>query len=503
MNKLGEMNRVHLEMKIRSLEAKIRNLQRIIVSSKNFSLNSTSNTNFKHYPEFGECHFSKLFSPNQFNAEEHTKTLSNDSANTSSVCHLLDYFRERVNFSEVLTGMPYNSEYETKSFNRFTLYKIYPVEPGLGKRVIEKPIGSKMAELHGIVSFGVDTLNANRASKKMEVYSYDNFVEGIYRTEIASGTHYELYFMNTENNKNKIPSYIKLIVFKPFGPPMLVESSFSLTYKQWINLILPLSGRLDSFRYFMERFTDVVIINDKKVYLTIVYFGTAGLETVKISMQTIAKKHKYNHMKLIILNERFSRSKALHIGALNWKSGDVLLFMCDVDIAFSLHFLWRCRSNAEIKKRVYYPIVFSLYNPNLVRSLLDDDIPVFSGQYVINKNTGFWRDFGYGMTCQYRSDFLKNKGLDETFNGWGGEDVLLYRKYVRSNYMAIRATDPGIFHLWHPKYCDTNLTSYQYKSCIRSKALTEASHSQLGIVVFKDEVFMQRDAHRKANVIYT
>lgn len=396
------------------------------------------------------------------------------------------YFEEKLRAAEILHGVEMKTEYEVTPFNRFTYNRIYLVDPGLGKRVVEKPIGQKRKDLHEVISFSVDLLNKQRPINS-KLYSFSDFVEGIYRAHSTSGTQYELYFRNIDFIEDK-SRYSKVIVMRPFGPLLSVSSTSVNTGQEWINLILPLKNRLDSFLQFMNRFTDIVISKDKRVFLTVVYFGTDGLMEAKNIMSSVSKNTGYKHFRLVNLNENFSRGRGLQVGVQNWKNGDVILFLCDVDIVFSLEFLERCRLNTERTKKVYYPIVFSLYNPKVVYTLQGHSIPAEKDQIIISKQTGFWRDFGYGMTCQYRSDFLMTKGFDQNFNGWGGEDVALYKKYVRSHYMVIRATDPGIFHLWHEKYCDPQLPIDQYQGCIRSKALSEASHAQLGFLAFKDEI---------------
>lgn len=310
------------------------------------------------------------------------------------------HVRRQVERAELERGIPLNNEYEVISFNHFTLTRVYPIDLGLGKRVVEKPIGFRRKDLNQVLQNSLDGLNRNQTKAK---YTLEDFVEGIYRTEPTTGTQYELYF----KGKGKATGLVKVTALRPYAPLIHINSLSLGAKKELVHIILPLSGRVQTFQGFMEKFVKIGLKNDRRVLLTVVYFGEDGLSEARLIMSKSAGRNSA-FLRLLALNETFSRSKGLRVGAERaWEvpgllGEDALLFFCDVDIVFSARFLDRCRCNASPGKSVYYPVVFSLYNPRVVYTLQGRKVPSETDQLLISRDTGFWRDFGYGMTCQYK-----------------------------------------------------------------------------------------------------
>lgn len=385
-------------------------------------------------------------------------------------------------------------ETAVNSFDSFTRYGIYSVnKDGLVDRPARRPMGTRIQDHEEILKFAVDVVN-DELPGEHKVQQH-HLVNGISRLNRLTGMEYDLIFSTGRANL-----YHRVKVRRPFSNIELVENVETVdSSKEIINLILPLSGRTDKFELFLKRFGDVCVRYDGRVHLTVVYFGEQNRTVVKSLLEAFEKREKFHDYKIIFEEGPFSRGVGLQRGVFAWEKGNNIMFFCDVDVFFNPDFLERCRLYSEPGQMVYYPIVFSLYNPIIV---YDGRPPDVERQMYIGKNNGFWRDFGFGMTCMYRNDFVATKGFDTTIQGWGMEDVKLYRKFLLTDLAVIRATDRGIFHMYHPKICDSSLSSEQYMACLRSKSFTEASHKQMGILAFGYRLFSNLEPDWRTRLTY-
>ncbi|KAK2899224.1 hypothetical protein Q8A67_010642 [Cirrhinus molitorella] len=396
---------------------------------------------------------------------------------------LEEFMRKQLRKAEFFTGEPQVNEFALLPFETFTLRQVYQLESGLTRLPVESPFRQdRRNELNGALEAGLHLLNQPqlRDPQQRRIYSPQHFYEGIFRTERDKGTVYDLTF-----RENGVPDFRRLVFFRPFAPLMKVKEELMDVSQILINIIVPLADNVDSFRQFMQHFSDICIRQDGQTHLTVVFFGSEKKDEVKGILDSVSRRMKYRNMTLIHLNEAFSRGRGLEVGARAWKRSNILLLFCDVNVRFSAEFLNSCRMNAQPGKKVFYPVMFSLYNPQIIYG---QHIPPAEDQLVIRKDFGFWKDVDFGTTCQYRSDFMNTGGFDVFVKGGATEDVHLYRKFLHSNLMVVRAPSRGLFHVWHPTVCHAHLSSEAFKLCLQTKALNEASHSQLGQMIFHQEI---------------
>jgi len=210
-------------------------------------------------------------------------------------------------------------------------------------------------EIDHAINSAIRSLNANMTNLP---WNTDHLQEGIYHTIDAVGTQYEMYFFNKTHLE-------RVSVFRPLGPASIVRRD-SIQLKNKINIILPLTAdRLSTLRTFLENYGKI-ISRRENLYLTIVFYGKSSDE-LTILFSRFAREHQYrNYIVKHVPDRNFSRGYALDHGIRAWRGrSDVITFLCDVDIHFNMEFLERCSANTEPGKRVYYPIVFSLYNPEV------------------------------------------------------------------------------------------------------------------------------------------
>ncbi|XP_028829117.1 chondroitin sulfate synthase 3 [Denticeps clupeoides] len=267
---------------------------------------------------------------------------------------------------------------------------------------------------------------------------------------------------------------------KIFSPFQLSESTKGMRehHQRKVHILVPLTGRYDIFIRFMENFEKTCLVTSQNVKLTIVLVDSNSNQDHEKHLDLIKDYHnKYPKadVSVIPMTGDFSRGLALEMGSA-LLSNNSLLFFCDVDLVFNADALQRCRDNTIQGKQVYFPVIFSQYDPKIVYG---GNAPPEDSNFVFSKKSGFWRDYGYGIACIFKSDLQRAGGFDTSIQGWGMEDVDLFTKVIGSGLRVFRSHEPGIVHVYHPVHCDTSLEPKQYKMCLGSKASSYASTMQL------------------------
>ncbi|KAJ8937489.1 hypothetical protein NQ314_011879 [Rhamnusium bicolor] len=268
-----------------------------------------------------------------------------------------------------------------------------------------------------------------------------------------------------------------------------ILSTTNSSRKIYVNFILPLSGRYDIFKRFLKMYEYVCLREDEPTRLHVILFTDENVpedfyKSVKL-IENLREQYQHNEIQIIYSNETFTRGKALQLGVNSLPDDDELMLFIDVDMVFDQKSLERIRRNTIKNKMVYFPIVYSLYNPSLLnKSYIGSDYMTFGADIVDEKN-GFWRQFGFGIVSLYKSDYLNLGGFNLMISGWGYEDVTFYDNAIKSGLIIIRTVDPSLIHVFHSVNCDTGLDIEQKSMCMGTQASTLGSVHQLQCLFLK------------------
>ena len=183
--------------------------------------------------------------------------------------------------------------------------------------------------------------------------------------------------------------------------------------------------------------------------------------------------HKLDHFKIVDRpDEQFQRAAACNILHDICREESVLLVV-DIDMRLGTPYFARALAFAVKGSSVYFPVVWSRFNPASVRKvarLRGTDVEEVN--VVGSPHSGKWRVWGKGNYAIYGSD-AKMLKMDAKIVGWGGEDDDFFSRTSRV-VNVIRMREPHLVHDWHPKDC-THAKGKRKISCLGSLAEYEGS----------------------------
>lgn len=234
----------------------------------------------------------------------------------------------------------------------------------------------------------------------------------------------ELSIIIPVKNRSKIQCNFTNIQLKTFERHRISTTGFKdevFKIKDKIELRLLLRC-LESLQNIKERFEEFEVI--------IVDFGSKDFD-----MKKLESKYPDLTIKLIKVNDYFSRGRGLNIGFKH--STKENMFFCDTDMLFKTREVFDIAYKYMEDNRAYFPICFDLCEPT--------------------HQIGYWRTSGYGMVFMNKKTYGNYEWSE--YNSLGKEDNDIWAIFGDN---AIRERVNGYFHQWHPATFDFKNKYYKH-----------------------------------------
>ena len=151
----------------------------------------------------------------------------------------------------------------------------------------------------------------------------------------------------------------------------------------------------------------------------------------------------------------------------------------------------RCRSIVMLSQRVYFPIAFSQFNPEIIEKGMPPGKPKDINKKEHNKFTGYWMHDKHDYFCSYQSDLIKILSGLSTRN-LQNQKNWVYNAFLRNDIEVISAIEPKLYKVKHQRQCSTIKPSLEeYKDCFKSKAKSLGSKPALGILYINEVIQKQ------------
>ena len=358
------------------------------------------------------------------------------------------------NLEDVIHCQSFDSQY------RYTEAKFYPSHP------VSSLVRSDMNEVLKTVLQPSDDTQSDKI-----------LVENIFqRIDPQRGLDYFLHVIEKERDGKHNSRFLHAL---REVEPARVTSLDTANYKTTkVNFVVPTPPVSRGFQRFILSFESsflarkppelvglyVIVYNDGK-------FRQYDKDLFAVITLLDLYKKKYPEADLRITSTRrpYSRKESIELASKEYPTYE-LLFLADIHIDFSLQFLERCRMNALENHQVYFPAVFSPYQPaEFYQSRVR--FP-YATKFQISEAKGSWMHESFHLLCTYNYDLVKVLELGKELKESDWNLLNLFIQYGKVT--VFRSVEPGLVHLWQDGCRDEELGA-----AVREKYLCQKLQSML------------------------